>query len=257
MPNSPSPFIWYELMTPDPQAAAEFYSHVAGWTIADSGLTDRQYNMVNAGSVGIGGIMGYPPGYGENGGRPVWLGYIYSTDVDADAKRVASLGGSVMREPTDIPMVGRFSVVADPHGAAFYLFKPSSTATPDKVPPNTPGHVGWRELHSGDWKEAWPFYEALFGWRKGTAMDMGALGTYQIFQINGEDSGGMMTKMADMPRAMWMYYVNVPSVTAAKARLEEKGGKVLMGPHQVPTGQWIITAMDPQGAMFSLLSPVA
>jgi predicted enzyme related to lactoylglutathione lyase len=33
------------------------------------------------------------------------------------------------------------------------------------------------------------------------------------------------------------------------------GGECLLGPHQVPTGDWIIQARDPQGAMFALVGP--
>ena len=44
-------------------------------------------------------------------------------------------------------------------------------------------------------------------------------------------------------------------IDAAKARLEEAGGTVLMGPHEVPGGQWVIQAKDPQGAIFALIAP--
>jgi predicted enzyme related to lactoylglutathione lyase len=33
MANAAGSFIWYELMTPDPDAIAPFYSAVIGWTI--------------------------------------------------------------------------------------------------------------------------------------------------------------------------------------------------------------------------------
>jgi predicted enzyme related to lactoylglutathione lyase len=45
----------------------------------------------------------------------------------------------------------------------------------------------------------------------------------------------------------------VPSVSAAKATAEDKGATIYMGPHQVPTGDWIIVGADPQGAEFALV----
>ena len=51
----------------------------------------------------------------------------------------------------------------------------------------------------------------------------------------------------------WRYYVRVPSISAAKDVIEQKGGAVHMGPHQVPTGEWIIIGSDPQGAEFALV----
>jgi predicted enzyme related to lactoylglutathione lyase len=52
-----------------------------------------------------------------------WTVYFGSDDVDADAKRAADAGATVVVEPTDIPGVGRFSVLVDPQGAVFALFK--------------------------------------------------------------------------------------------------------------------------------------
>jgi predicted enzyme related to lactoylglutathione lyase len=34
------------------------------------------------------------------------------------------------------------------------------------------------------------------------------------------------------------------------------GGKVLMGPMEVPNGQWVAQCQDPQGAHFALVAPV-
>jgi predicted enzyme related to lactoylglutathione lyase len=45
----------------------------------------------------------------------------------------------------------------------------------------------------------------------------------------------------------------VPSIAKAKDAAEHKGGAIRMGPHQVPTGEWIIIGSDPQGAEFALV----
>ena len=45
------------------------------------------------------------------------------------------------------------------------------------------------------------------------------------------------------------------SVDTALARITDGGGQVLMGPHQVPGGSWIVMAMDPQGAAFAVVGP--
>ena len=74
---------------------------------------------------------------------------------------------------------------ADPHGAVFILFKGTSEEAPPPAPAGTPGHVGWHELHAGDLDSAFAFYSGLFGWTKAEAMDMGPMGVYQIFAIDG------------------------------------------------------------------------
>jgi predicted enzyme related to lactoylglutathione lyase len=63
----------------------------------------------------------------------------------------------------------------------------------------------------------------------------------------------MMDKPPHAPAA-WNFYVNVEGIDPAIQRVEKHGGKVLMGPHEVPGGSWIIQAVDPQGADFALVS---
>ena len=56
---------------------------------------------------------------------PNWLSYLGTDDLDATTGKAAELGATVHMEPTDIPGVGRFSVLQDPVGAAFALFQPT------------------------------------------------------------------------------------------------------------------------------------
>ena len=48
-------------------------------------------------------------------------------------------------------------------------------------------------------KSSFAFYSGLFGWTKGEAMDMGAMGKYQTFTTHGNQGGGMMTKTPQEP----------------------------------------------------------
>jgi uncharacterized protein len=250
-----SKHIWYDMMTPDLKAAEKFYSKVVGWKIADAGMPGISYSTVSAGDVMVGGIMQAPKGQENMQIPPRWHGHIYVSDVDDYARRVVAAGGGIHREPGDIPGIGRFAVVSDPHGASFILFKPDSAEQPKPVPANTPGHIGWHELHAGDGKAAWEFYAGLFDWTKDSELDMGPLGIYQVFTTGAGATGGMMTKMPDTPKPHWLYYFNVDAIDAAVKRVTKAGGKIVMGPHQVPGGQWIIQCTDPQGAAFALLSP--
>jgi predicted enzyme related to lactoylglutathione lyase len=247
-------FVWYDVMTTDTKAAEAFYRKVVGWTAQDSGMSDRSYTIVSTGPTMIGGIMPIPEEARAMGARPTWMGYIGVDDVDAYAAKVKAAGGVVHRPPEDIPGVGRFAVVADPHGAGFILFRGTSDQAPMPAPPDTPGHIGWHELHAGNGAEAFAFYSGLFGWTKGDAMDMGPMGIYQLFSTGGDPIGGILTKTPDMPMPSWLYYFNVDAIDAAIARVTEAGGKVLMGPHEVPGGSWIVQGLDPQGAMFALLA---
>jgi predicted enzyme related to lactoylglutathione lyase len=249
-------FIWYELMTSDPRAAEAFYRAVVGWKTADAGQPDVRYTILSAGDRGMGGVTAIPPEAARDGARPGWLGYVGVPDTDAAARRIAEAGGSIRFGPADIPNVGRFAVVADPGGAVFQLLTPLPRAdAPPPAEPTTPGLVSWHELYSGVGQEAaFRFYEAQFGWETLELMDMGPEGKYRIFGVGGVPMGGMMDKPANAPSSAWAFYVNVDGIDAAIARIRDNGGQVLMGPHEVPGGSWIVQAVDPQGAAFALVS---
>jgi predicted enzyme related to lactoylglutathione lyase len=249
-------FIWYELMTSDQDAAIDFYTRVVGWTASDADQPDMRYTILSAGGRGVGGIMQLTDQMTSGGARPGWLGYIGAGDTDAKAKEIEAAGGKILMEPGDIPNVGRFAMVADPGGAAFYLLTPLPQGeAPAPLAPETPGRFSWHELYSslGD-KAAFEFYAGQFGWETATEMDMGPMGTYRIFAKDGTQLGGMMNKPENIPVSTWGFYANVDGIDAAIARIAANGGQVLMGPHEVPGGSWIVQAADPQGANFALVS---
>jgi hypothetical protein len=151
----------------------------------------------------------------------------------------------------DIPNVGRFAMVTDPQGAAFNVFKPLQGGQP--AASREPGRIGWHELHTTDWPKAFEFYSELFGWRKADAMDMGTMGIYQLFSIKDVPAGAMFNSPAAQAARYWLYYFIVGDIDAAGKRLTDGGGKIMQGPMQVPGGDWIIQAADPQGAAFALV----
>jgi predicted enzyme related to lactoylglutathione lyase len=250
-------FCWYELITPDPDAALKFYGEVVGWTAKQ---VPPNYTMLEAQGSGVGGVMALTEEMRVAGLPPCWTGYVLVEDVDASVAKLQALSGALRREPADIPNVGRFAVATDPQGAVFLLFQTAQAqatqaqATPE-ADPAALGACGWRELMAGDGAKAFAFYSEMFGWTKDHAVDMGAMGTYQTFATHGRQSGGMMTMPPQCPSPHWGYYFNVDSAEAAAARITGAGGTVQRGPMEVPGGQWVVQAVDPQGAHFALVAP--
>jgi predicted enzyme related to lactoylglutathione lyase len=250
-------YFWYDLMTSDAKAATNFYTKVVGWGTQDAGVSGQSYTVLTVDgddSMGVAGLMPMPPEAAQRGAPPSWNGYVFVEDVDAMTKRATELGGAVMHDPTDIPTIGRFSVLADPQGAVFALFKPIPHDQGVKWPaPMTPGTIGWHELHAADGGTIFDFYAKLLGWKKSDAMDMGPLGVYQLFATHDQAVGGIFTD-PQTPRPYWLYYIAVEGIDAAVERVKTGGGAVLHGPQEVPGGSWIIQARDPQGALFALVS---
>jgi uncharacterized protein len=251
MAGAQSSFVWYELMSTDVAAAKTFYGKVVGWHTEDVPMPHLTYTLVRVGDTQVGGMMPLPKEASDAGMRPCWVGYIGVDDVDGAAAKAQGLGGKTYKAPTDIPTVGRFAVVGDPQGAMFNLFKPAQPG--ERVMSSEPGHIGWHELHTTDWQSAFKYYSQMFGWTKGDAMDMGPMGTYQLFKIDDMAAGAMFNSPVAHVACFWLFYFLTGNIDAAGKRVTDNGGKIMQGPMQVPGDLWIIQAADPQGAAFALL----
>ena len=248
-------FLWCDVMTTDVAAGAAFYAAVVGWGVQPAEQPGMAYTVLTVEGQGVAGAMPTPP---ELQGKvpPCWMTYVAVDDVDAAAAKVTALGGTVQRPPTDVPGVIRFAVVSDPQGAGFLIARGLRDEPMPAIAPGTPGLVGWHELYAGDGPGVFAFYEALFGWTKAEAHDMGPMGVYQLFSVGGgEVVGGIMTKPEAMPVPNWAVYFNVDAIDAGAERVKANGGKVIMGPASVPGDLWIVQCQDPQGAYFALLAP--
>jgi hypothetical protein len=234
MPNSGS-FIWYELLTSDPDAASSFYSEVVGWTAEDSGMQEVSYTLLKADGAPVAGLMALTPEMLAMAAKPAWLGYVGVDNVDDTLAAVKDAGGSLRQAPPDIPQVGRFAVVGDPQGAAFGLFPPLGPEG-ESAAPMTLGHVGWHELHSSDWEAGFAFYCGLFGWAKDQALDMGPMGTYQVFNYGSGNAMGGMFNADTFGGPGWLFYFVVADIDAAQGRVTGAGGQVLQEPMEVPGG---------------------
>ena len=247
-------FVWYELMTSDVEAAKAFYTELMGWGTTAMDMGDMSYTMWTKGEAPVGGVMVLPEEAKDAGAPSNWMAYISTTDVDATASQAAELGGTVLKSPTDIPTVGRFSVIADPQGAVFAAYKGTSDPEPTDDPP-APGDFSWHELATTDYEGAFDFYQKLFGWERTDAMDMGEGRMYQMFGRGGPPLGGMFDKTPDMPGPpFWLFYTMVDDVDRKVERVKALGGQVLNGPMEVPGGDRVVQCMDPQGVAFALHS---
>lgn len=254
MTNRHGDFIWYELMTSDADAAADFYAAVTGWR--SRGFDDTGgYRIFSSPDADVAGLLTITEEAAAAGMRPCWLGYVGVDDVDAVAKDIVATGGRQHVPPTDIPGVGRFAMLTDPQGAPFYVMRGAVEGTSSSFAQSKTGHCHWNELATSDQAAALDFYSRQFGWEKGDAMPMGEMGEYQFITHHGATLGAMMTRMAGGPPPAWTFYFGVADIDVATKAAIEGGATVHHGPVEVPGGAFIIVASDPQGATFGLVGP--
>ena len=251
-------FVWYELMTGDPEGSKAFYDAVIGWTISEGAPEFNGYRMIQRSDGGnAGGVLPLTAEMQQHGARPTWLGYINVADVDRAVESIERSGGKALMPAFDIPNVGRIAMVADPQGAPFYVMKPippqgRENEASDVFSTSADQRVGWNELQTSDTDAARKFYGEQFGWTSDEFMDMGEMGQYRFIEQSGTRLGAIFNA-GEGQHPRWRFYIRVPSISKAKETAEANGGTIAMGPHQVPTGDYIVIGTDPQGAEFALV----
>jgi predicted enzyme related to lactoylglutathione lyase len=252
MPNPSGRFVWHDLMTTDTDGAKKFYGEVAGWsTQAWEGPTP--YTLWTNSGVPIGGMMALNDEMRKNNVPPHWLPSVGVDDVDKTVAKATQLGAKTVAPAMDIPGAGRYAIFQDPQGATIAVFAPSGDMSSPGEPPKM-GSFSWHELTTSDHVAAFDFYSKLFGWEKTSEFDMGPMGMYLMYGQGGEMYGGMMTRTPEMPPPNWLCYIHVPDAKESVKTITSGGGTVMVGPMEVPGGDWIAIATDPQGAMTAVHS---
>ncbi len=113
---------WNELATRDAATATAFYRDVFGYEIGTMETPSGPYTLLQQGEAMRGGILQMTDEWPE--GIPThWMPYVNVADCDDTARRAKTLGATLLVPPTDIPPVGRFSVIKDPGGAVFSIIR--------------------------------------------------------------------------------------------------------------------------------------
>lgn len=254
-------FIWYELMTTNPDGAAAFYGPIVGWTIVgepDPAAPVEYRHILRSDGGSGGGVLKLTEQMCANGGRPIWAGYLHVADIDAALDAIRADGGSVLMPKTTID-VGSFALVADPQGVPHYVMTPvppadNPHAESDVYDRFAPERFAWNELLSPDLEAARAFYAKHYNFEFNSSMPMGPMGDYCFIDHGGETIGAIMQKPAEVPVGLWNFYIRVADIDNAARQVKELGGQVLQGPMEVPGGDWVLNGIDPQGAAFSLVA---
>ena len=159
-------------------------------------------------------------------------------------------GGQVFMEPTDIPKVGRFAVVADPTGGVTAPFK-GATGDQAVARPEV-GEFCWETLNTTDVPEAQAFYTAVYGWKVG-AFGPG-MPTFGVGDGPENQVADVQTPPPGVP-SHWLTYAVVTDLAAARERAKKLGGTILMDAIEVPGIGTFAVVQDPQKAIVCPFQP--
>jgi hypothetical protein len=248
----PGKFVWFELVTKDPQKAQAFYGEVLAWKTKSFPMGQARYDMILTGES-LDTIIG---GYHVHAATPkssYWISYVSVENVDATAKATTEHGGKVVTPPFDIPTVGRTARIADPLGAELCVIKNENGDPPD-VETVSIGRWVWNELHTHEPVKALAFLERVLGFSH-RAEDMGAGGQYHLISRGGVDRGGVTAHVPAGAPPHWLPYVNVDDVDATVARAKRLGANVVMH-EDIPGVGRIAGWLDPLGAGLAVIKPL-
>ena len=119
-------FYWNELMTRDAEAARKFYGATLGWTFEAMEQGEGEgstYWVAKAGDEAVAGI--YQIEQDDEETSEGWFAYVAIGDLATALARATSEGGEVIREPWDVPGVGRIAIVNDNAGNSLGWMTPS------------------------------------------------------------------------------------------------------------------------------------
>jgi predicted enzyme related to lactoylglutathione lyase len=113
-----NPFVHVELNSTDLSKARSFYQQLFAWKLQDVPMPQGTYTLIDVGEGTGGGMLQHP----MSGAPSMWVAYVAVDDIRASTDKAKSLGGKVLKDVEVIPQ-GSFSIIEDPTGAVFALWK--------------------------------------------------------------------------------------------------------------------------------------
>ena len=114
-----NPFVHVELNTADVAKAKSFYGELFDWELEDLPMSEGSYTLIKVGEGTGGGLMMHP----MPGAASIWLAYVLVDDIRTATGKARALGATVLRDVTEVPGMGWFSIISDPTGAHLGLWQ--------------------------------------------------------------------------------------------------------------------------------------
>jgi len=226
---------WVDVMvetTEQREALMNFYSSLYGWTW-DVG--EEQMGFYSIARFDGAPVMGLGQG---PGGAGAMVPYFLTDDINVSAAKAAELGGTVFMGPMEVPDAGIMALVTDPTGAVHGLwqegdFKGFGVAYEANA-------VGWYDHASNDPGAAVAYYTALTGH---TVIEPSP--GMQILNVGEQWFASVShNQVAERPGAQWNSLYVVDTLEAARDKIRELGGTIVLEEMAVP-GSTICVFIEP------------
>lgn len=247
--HQPGDPCWIELLTPDTEAAAEFYGRIFGWDCTPADPELGGYRSFLHDGAPVAGLMADDGSTGHH----AWSVYLASDDAAATARRVTEYGGRLVVEPMQVGDLGHLAFAVDPAGAAVGIWQPLSHHGIASL--GALDAPAWFETLSTAYDASVAFYRDAFGWRPETMSDTPEF-RYTTLGVGDDAKAGIMDAsgfLGDSP-SRWQFYVSVADTDAIAERTVVCGGSVAQPVEDTPYGR-LGALVDPAGIAFNVMGP--
>ena len=249
--RKPGEFCWFNILTPQPVLAREFFSQVLGWTYVEiPGMGHRAQVL----DCDVGGIFDLAGPSAPSGTPPHMGGLVKVASVDATVDKVLALGGQVS-SAFDIADQGRIAACVDPSGARFTIWEPNTFLGTD-VDSSLHGAPSWFEALTTNVDRATNFYSGVFAWtpEPTTPVPPGSI-NYTVFKLNSAPVAGMLqiTPRMEGISPHWVTYFTVDNADEAVHRVVQLGARVCMTMKEAPAAGRFCGITSPQGVTFYVI----
>ena len=214
------------------EALMKFYSSLYGWTWDVGDEQMGHYSMANLDGAPVMG-MGQGPG-----GAGAMVPYFLTDDINASTATVAELGGTVIMGPMEVPGAGIMTLATDPTGAMHGLWQAREFEGFGAA--YEPGAAGWWDHASNDPDAAVAYYTALTGHtviEPSPGMKVLNVGEQWFASLS-------QNQVPERPQAQWNSIYVVESLEAARNKIRELGGTIVLEEMPVP-GSAICVFIEP------------
>jgi hypothetical protein len=213
-------------------ALMSFFTSLYGWTWEVGDENMGYYSIASSDGAPVMGLGQGP------GGAGAMVPYFATDDIDATAAKAAELGGTVFMGPMEVPGAGKMALVSDPTGAVHGLwqggdFKGFGVAYEANAP-------GWFDHASSDPATAATYYQGLTGHsiiEPEPGMRVLTAGEQWFASISEN-------QVPERPAAQWNPIYVVDTLAAARAKVSDNGGTILLEEMPVP-GSAISVFVEP------------
>ena len=239
---------WVDVVCADVGEAVVFYEELFGWRLGD---TEGGYGVFTLDGPDVEAAVVAGIGPCAPGQAPVWSTYVCVADVDATLAAAERAGGSVVQPATDVADAGRGGAFVDPTGATLSVWQPGTHIGARAG--GMPGTRVWSELVTSNVTRASRFYTQVLGWQIGNAVVNGA--DYAVAHAGGVGVAGL----AAPPRSVglpvhWSVTFAVADCDSAAETVAHFGGRITLGPTDVPDVGRFAAVVAPGGESFSILA---